>query len=141
HRRHAIAALAAGRPRAFARLATVEVGLMAVAVGLAVVLARTSPPIAASLRAVPLHATTYPTVDPTQGPLTPVSAVIAFRPDALTLTAVLVAAGMVVAWARAAIWSTSSAGRRVRLAAGLVVTVWALVGGPAAYSTTLLSAQ
>jgi putative copper export protein/cytochrome c oxidase assembly factor CtaG len=141
HRRHAIPALVAGRPRAFARLATVEVGLMAVTIGLAVVLARTAPPIAATLRAVPPHATAYPTVDPTLAPLTPLTAVTAFRHDALTLTAVLVAVGLVLAWARGRIWATSSPGRRAVLAAGLAVTVWALVGAPAAYSTVLLSAQ
>jgi putative copper export protein/cytochrome c oxidase assembly factor CtaG len=141
HRRHTIPALVAGRHRAFARLATVEVGLMAVTVGLAVVLARTAPPIAATLRAVPPHASVYPTVDPTLGPLTPVTAVTAFRHDALTLTAVVVALGLVLAWARATIWSTSLPGRRVRLVAGLAVALGALVGGPAAYSTALFSAQ
>jgi putative copper export protein/cytochrome c oxidase assembly factor CtaG len=141
HRRHTVPALAAGRPRAFARLAAVEVGLMVVTLGLAVVLARTSPPIAATLRAVPPHATVYPTVDPTLSPLTPVTAVTAFRHDALTLTAVLVACGLILAWARAYVWSRSSLARRVRLVVAVVITLWALVGGPAAYSTSLLSAQ
>jgi len=141
HRRRTIPALVAGSPRAFARFAAGELGLMAVTVGLAVVLARTSPPIAATLRAVPPHATVYPTVDPTLPPLSPITAVFAFRHDALALTTVLVVCGLVVAWARATVWSTSLPGRRVRLVAGLVVTVWALVGGPAAYSTALLSAQ
>jgi putative copper export protein/cytochrome c oxidase assembly factor CtaG len=141
HRRRAIPALVAGRPRAFARLATVEAGLMAVTIGLAVVLSRTSPPIAATLRAVPPHATAYPTVDPTLRPLTPLTAVTGFRHDALTLTAVLVAAALVLAWARAGIWATASIGRRAVLGSGLVVALWALVGGPAAYSTVDLRAQ
>jgi len=141
HRRHAIPALVAGRPRAFARLATVEVGLMAVTLGLAVVLARTAPPIAATLRAVPPHASVFPTVDPTLRPLTPLTALTAFRHDALTLTAVLVAVGLVLAWARASIWSTSSPGRRALLGSGVAVTLWALVGAPAAYATVDLTAQ
>jgi putative copper resistance protein D len=141
HRRRAIPDLVAGRPRAFARLATVEVGLMAVTLGLAVVLSRTAPPIAATLRAVPPHASVFPTVDPTLRPLTPITALTAFRHDALTLTAVLVAAGLVLAWARAGIWTRSTPGRRALLGSGLVVTLWALVGAPAAYSTVLLSAQ
>jgi putative copper resistance protein D len=141
HRRHAVPALAAGRPRAFARFAAAELGLMAVTLGLAVVLARTSPPIAATLRAVPPHATVYPTVDPALQPLTPVTALTAFRHDALTVTAVLFACGLLLAWARTHVWSASSPARRARLVAGTVVTLWALVGGPAAYSTSLLSAQ
>ena len=141
HRRRTIPALAAGRPRAFARLAAVELGLMAATLGLAVVLARTSPPIAASLRAVPLHATVYPTVDPTLAALSPVSVLTEFRHDALTLTAVLVGCGLLLAWGRTGIWTASTASRRLRLAAGIAVMLWALVGGLAAYSTVLVSAQ
>ncbi|MFI9848285.1 cytochrome c oxidase assembly protein [Nonomuraea sp. NPDC051941] len=44
HRRHTLAALSAGRPRAFIRLAAGEVVVMAAAIGLAVALSRTSPP-------------------------------------------------------------------------------------------------
>jgi putative copper resistance protein D len=44
HRRHTLPALAAGRPGAFARIAAVEVLVMAAAFGLAAGLARTPPP-------------------------------------------------------------------------------------------------
>ena len=44
HRRRSIPALRAGEPRAFVRVATVEVLVMAVAIGLAAGLARTQPP-------------------------------------------------------------------------------------------------
>ncbi len=141
HRRRSIPALVAGRPGAFARLATVELALMGVTVGLAVVLARTAPPIAASLRAVPPHAVAYPTVDPTLAPLGPVTALTAFRHDALTLSAVLVACGLFLTWAWRDGWTESSPTRRLGLAAGVAVTAWALAGGLAAYSTVLLSAQ
>jgi putative copper resistance protein D len=45
HRRHTLAALDAGRPGAFARLAAGEVVVMAATMGLAVALSRTPPPI------------------------------------------------------------------------------------------------
>jgi putative copper resistance protein D len=43
HRRRTVAAVVGGAPGAFARLAAAEVGLMTVALGLAVALTRTSP--------------------------------------------------------------------------------------------------
>ncbi len=114
HRRRSIPALVVGRTGAFARLAVVELALMGVAVGLAVVLARTAPPIAASLRAVPPHAVAYPTVDPTLAPLGPVTALTAFRHDALMLSAVLVACGLFLAWA----WRARVGGLVARSSAG-----------------------
>ncbi|HEX6472723.1 MAG TPA: cytochrome c oxidase assembly protein [Streptosporangiaceae bacterium] len=44
HRGQTLPAVAAGRPRAFARLATVEAAIMAGTIGVAVALARTAPP-------------------------------------------------------------------------------------------------
>ena len=74
HRTHSLPALATGQRRVFARIAAVELSLMTAALGLAVVLGRTAPPIAASLRAAPPHAAAFPTVDPTLPPLRPLSA-------------------------------------------------------------------
>ncbi|WP_157245068.1 cytochrome c oxidase assembly protein [Nonomuraea typhae] len=48
HRRRTLAALRSGRPGAFARLAAGEVVIMAAAMGLAVALSRTSPPLPAA---------------------------------------------------------------------------------------------
>ena len=139
HRRRSLPALAAGRPRAFARVAVVELGVMAVAIGLAVVLARTAPPIAATLRAVPPHAASFPTVDPTLQPLTPWNALAVTRPDALQLSALVLAVGLLLVWLRTV--GTMDRARWLSLGAGLLVTGWAVVGALGAYSTALLSAQ
>jgi putative copper resistance protein D len=48
HRTQTLPAVAAGRPRAFARLATVEAAIMAGTMGVAVALARTAPPAPAT---------------------------------------------------------------------------------------------
>jgi cytochrome c oxidase assembly factor CtaG/putative copper export protein len=45
HRSHTLPAVAARKPRAFARLAAVEAAVMAAAMGVAVALARTAPPV------------------------------------------------------------------------------------------------
>jgi putative copper resistance protein D len=126
----------------FARIATVELSLMTAALGLAVVLGRTAPPIAASVRAVPPHAAAFPTVDPTLSPLRPLSALLETRPDALVATFLVAAAALLVAWVRrgpADGRPTLSQG--LCLAAGIGLAAWALVGGLGAYSTALLSAQ
>ena len=86
HRTYSLPALATGQRRVFARIAAVEVSLMTAALGLAVVLGRTAPPIAASLRAAPPHAAAFPTVDPTLPPLRPLPALLETRPDALVAT-------------------------------------------------------
>ena len=91
HRAHSLPALATGQRRVFARIAAVELSLMTAALGLAVVLGRTAPPIAASLRAAPPHAAAFPTVDPTLPPLRPLSRVLETRPDALVATFLLAA--------------------------------------------------
>ncbi len=142
HRVRSLPALATGRRGAFARIATVEVSLMAAALGLAVVLGRTAPPIAASLRAVPPHAAAFPTVDPTLPPLRISSAFLETRPDALVVTFLLAAALLLVARVRRAPLDqrpTRVQGSCLAAAGGL--TAWALVGGLGAYSTTLLTAQ
>ena len=143
HRSRTIRLLALGRPRSFARLATVEVMLMGVMVGLAVVLARTSPPISATLRAAPPHASTYPTVDPALAAVSPWRLLVGVRPDAIVLTgtvAVLVATVLALRSAAAVGWTWSS---RQRLVFGLgsVVLAWAVTGGLGAYATALLSVQ
>ena len=142
HRRYSLPALATGQRRVFARIAAVEVSLMTAALGLAVVLGRTAPPIAASLRAAPPHAAAFPTVDPTLPPLRPLSALLETRPDALVATFLVAAAALLVIWARrgpADARPTPSQG--ICLAAGFGLAAWALVGGLGAYSTALLSAQ
>ena len=142
HRAHSLPGLAAGRRGVFARVATVELSLMTAALGIAVVLGRTAPPIAASLRAAPPHAAAFPTVDPTLPSLRPLSLVFEGRPDALVATFLLAASALLVAWLRR---GPSDARPTVRqglcLAAGVGLAAWALVGGLGAYSTSLLSAQ
>jgi putative copper export protein/cytochrome c oxidase assembly factor CtaG len=140
HRSRSLASLRAGGPRVFARIAAVEVVVLGVAVGLAVVLARTAPPIAASLRAVPPHAAAFPTVDATLRPLSPLTALLETRPDALVLSFLVAAAVVLLVWVRGTS-TVLTPGRWLRLLAGLVVTGWSLVGGLGAYSTSLLSAE
>lgn len=141
HRRRSLPALAAGQRGAFLKIAGVEVTLMALGIGLAVILGRTSPPIEAVLRAVPPHAAAFPTVDASLPPLTAVSALVEFRPDALVLTVVLAATGLLAAWLRSGAGRGLGAGRPVLLAAALVLLAWSLVGALGAYATSLLSAQ
>ena len=143
HRTHTLRRLVAGRRGAFVRLASAEVVLMGLAVGLAVVLSRTAPPARAALRAAPVHASGYATVDRSLPPLDAWHLLARPRSDALLFTltvAVLVAALVALrAWSRRqSAWPLP---RRAALAGAVVATGWALVGGLGSYATALLSAQ
>ncbi len=136
HRRRSVPAAVAGSRRVFARIAVVELALMAVAVGLAVTLARTAAPVAAASRARPPHATTFPTVDRALPPLSVPALLLRSRPDAVLLTVLaVVLAALLVAGRRV------GARRVLAPVAGTVLVAWALCGGLAAYAAALLSAQ
>ena len=139
HRERTLPAVRRGQRLAFARLATVEVLLMAVTMGIAVALARTPLPAAAASRVRPPHATTFATVDRTLPAPSVESLLTRARPDALVLTVLvaLVVTGVVVLRRRGArSWRGSG-----RLGAGLALVAWCLCGGLGAYSAALPSAQ
>jgi cytochrome c oxidase assembly factor CtaG len=140
HRSRTLPALLAGRPRAFLRLAGGEVVLMAAVVGLAVALGRTPAPALAG--AVP-HASRHPSLSWEVLPLSPARILTEWRPDAIVLSAVGIAA---VAYL-AAVRLLSQRGQRwpARLTAsamsGLAAATFALCGGLATYATALFSMQ
>ncbi len=138
HRARSIDALRSGRPRAFARLATVEVLLMGAVLGLAVTLSSTAPPVSAAVRAVPVHAASSPTVDATLAPVSLLGLVTVARPDALVLTAFVAVVGGYLVAVRRRPWSRW---RRLAFAAGVLVVGWSLCGGLGSYSAALLSVQ
>jgi putative copper resistance protein D len=138
HRARSIRALQAGRPRAFARLAAVEVLVMGAVVGLAVTLSSTAPPVSAAVRAVPVHAATSPTVDETLTPVSTLALVTMVRPDALVLTGFVTVVVGYLAAVRGRDWPRR---RRLAFGAGVLVVGWSLCGGLGSYSAALLSAQ
>lgn len=143
HRRWSLPRVAAGRPRAFARFAVVEVLVMMIATGLAVVLASSEPPADALTRTVPPHATTFPTVDRAIEPVSAWNLLTGSRPDVMVLTvAVAVAVGYLLAVRtlrrRGGRWP---ARRTVAFVGGVVLACWALSGGLGSYSGALFSAE
>jgi putative copper export protein/cytochrome c oxidase assembly factor CtaG len=141
HRRHALPALAAGRPRTFVRLAVVELLVMSAAVGLAAGLARTPAP--ARPVAPSVHGLGHATLPPDLAPLTPGRLLTQWSLDALVLMAVALA----LVGYLGAVRRIRGAGRawptgRIAAAVGAgALTVLSLCGGLAVYSTALLSMQ
>jgi len=139
HRDRTLPAVLRGERLAFARLATVEVLVMATTTGIAVALARTPLPAAAASRVRPPHATTFATVDRTLPAPSVESLLTRTRPDALVLTvlvAIVVTVVVVLRRRGARSWRGSG-----RLLAGLALVAWCLCGGLGAYSAALPSAQ
>ncbi|HET6697730.1 MAG TPA: cytochrome c oxidase assembly protein [Nocardioidaceae bacterium] len=143
HRRYAVPRVVAGAPWAFARLATVELGLMAATVAVAVVLGRTSPPAGGGLEVGSAHGGRFPTVDRELAPLDLSQLLTATRPDAVAVTAVALAAiGYLLAVrtlrGRGETWP---AGRTMCAMAGSALVLYVLCGGLGAYSAAMLSMQ
>lgn len=134
HRRSTLPLLAAGRRRAFLRLAAVELLVMAATVGLAVALSRTPAPLAAE---------GLTGLDGQVPALTWARLALEWRPDAITIAILVVA---VAAYLRAVahVRARGLRWQRRRMAAfgaAAVLALVALSGGVAAYSRVLLSAQ
>lgn len=143
HRSRSLPQLVAGRRLAFTRFATVEAVVMGSAAALAVVLARTSPPIDALSRAVPQHATTFPTVDRTIDPVGPWNLLTEVRPDALVLSMAAAALAGYLLAVRHLVRSGGAwpAGRTASFVTGIVVAAWCMCGGLGSYSGALFSAD
>jgi hypothetical protein len=109
---------------------------MAAALGLAVTLARTPPPVRSGFVAGATHAGGR-FAERGLAPVDPVRLLVEWRPDALVVTAILAVTGFGVARAvrRRAVRSVPW------FLAAMAVLLWTLVGGPQAYGTGLLSAH
>ncbi len=138
HRTRTMAHLAAGRARAFLSFALAEVVLMTSAVALGVALSRTPTPASeeAPLTSVAAQVLGYELPE-----LTPARWLTAWRPDALVLGAVLLAAVLYAVGVRRLVrrgdgWPLA---RSASFAAGLLLVVWVTTGGPGVYGTALFS--
>ena len=143
HRRWSVPQVAAGARHAFARLAAVEVLVMTVAAGLAVVLSRTAPPAEALTRAAPPHANSFPTVERSIRPAGVWTLLTESRADVFVLTLACVVLAGYLMGVRAVLrrgerWPLR---RTLCFAAGVLVGVWATAGGLGAYSGALFSAE
>ena len=132
----------AGDTAAFVRLVTVELVVMGVAVGVAVALARSAPPVPETPLAEPTPAevlTGYPAPDP----LTGAAWFTTWRPDWLWLTLAAVMTGVYIAgWLRLRRRGDAWPVARVILwVLGWAVFVFATSGGPGVYGRVLFSAH
>ncbi len=142
HRRRSLTALAAGRSSAFARLVAVELVVMAGAIGVAAVLSRSAPPVAAVPPANPTLAQSV-TGYPMPPEPTPLRWLTQWQPDLLWLLVAGLAAGLYLAAVvrlhrRGDRWPVA---RTVVWLLGVVVLVWATSSGPAVYGRVLFSAH
>jgi cytochrome c oxidase assembly factor CtaG/putative copper export protein len=141
HRERTMPELDGGRRAAFARLAVVELGVMAVAFGLAAALSRTPPPNSGApvAESVVQSLTGYAL----PGPQTLSTWLTAWHPDLLwILVAALAAygylAGVVRLRRRGDSWSPL---RTVPFIAGLLVLTYTTSGAPAVYGRVLFSSH
>ncbi|MGH3355042.1 MAG: cytochrome c oxidase assembly protein, partial [Nocardioidaceae bacterium] len=142
HRRHTLRALAAGRPGVFARLATVEVVLMAATVAVAVALSRTPPPAGTAVE-VPGHGAGHPTLGSDIAPFTLTRLFTEWRVEAISLAVVVVAAACYAAGLRrlsrnGVAWPPQ---HTAAAAAATAAALLATSGGLGTYSTAAFSVQ
>ncbi|MEV4068142.1 cytochrome c oxidase assembly protein [Nonomuraea fuscirosea] len=135
HRRRTVAGVAdRGVRRTFVRLAAGELGVMAVAMGLGVGLARTPPPPGGEGGG---HA--HPLLEYTLAPFSPGALIGEWRPDVLiVLLLALPAVAYALGVRRVAAWPFS---RTIAWYAGLGLAAPALLGGVAGYARAVLPAQ
>ena len=132
----------AGDTAAFARLVVGELAVMGFAVGVAVALARSAPPVPETPLAEPTPAEVL-TGYVAPGPLTGAAWFTTWRPDWLWLTLAVVMAGLYVAgWLRLRRRGDSWPVARVILwVLGWAAFVFATSGGPGVYGRVLFSAH
>jgi putative copper resistance protein D len=138
HRRHTLPEVAAERPGAFARLATVEGAIMVATIGIAVGLGTTAPP--GGTTTVPTPAETLLGL-PVPGPPTFTSLFTGWRLDLLAVAALLIGAIVYARWLwrlhrRGDKWPV---GRAIAWYAGLGVIAFATLSGFAVYGRTAFS--
>ncbi|MDO5627481.1 MAG: cytochrome c oxidase assembly protein [Mobilicoccus sp.] len=127
-----------GEARAFTSLAVLEVGLMATAMGLAVALSRTAPPVPQQESPdIVVSLTGYP--DP--GPVSGLDWITAVRPDAIFLAAAVLAIGLYVTAAvrlhrRGDAWPIH---RTILWVLGWLLFVWTTSGAPGIYGRLTFS--
>lgn len=141
HRSWTLPGVAAGRPLAFVRFAFAELALMATATVLAVLLARTPPPVDGLGRPVPLHTGSGTILDRGIEPLAPQTVLTAFRPDVLVLTVLagLLVAHLVTVAHVLRTGGTWRGGRSALFVAGVLLAGWCLCGGLGVYAGVLFS--
>jgi len=142
HRRRTVTDLVSGRPHAFARLATVEVLVMAGTIGVAVALSRTPPPAGATAD-IPAHGAGHPTLGTDVAPFGLARVFTDWRPEAISLTVLAILLGFYVAGVvrlrrNGVAWSWP---RLLAAVAAGAVALLATSGGLAAYSTATFSLQ
>jgi cytochrome c oxidase assembly factor CtaG/putative copper export protein len=138
HRRRTLTRVAAGEPAPFRRLAAVELVLMAGAAGLAAALARTPTPAVAG---VTEHGPEHPSLPSYVAPLSSSELLTAWRPNAVVLLVVAVAAAAYLTGARRLAEQGHPWDRR-RTAAfltGLALLVVLVCSGVATYAPALVS--
>ncbi len=140
HRGRTVPALLAGRRRAFARLAAGEVLLMGMAIGIAAALARTAAPPRPGYVASP-----HPGASVERGLARPDSWHLLgeWRPNALVVTLVgaVAAAYFAYLWRHTRLRDTAARSSAAWFGIGLLVLLWAFLGGPALYQNAMLSAH
>jgi putative copper resistance protein D len=138
HRRHTLPSITAGRRGAFWRLAVGELVIMSAALGLAVALARTAPPVRAGVVAAP-----HPTLRTIERGLpspTPDRLLLESRPDALVMTVLaVVTLSCVVVYGRAARQDSRVRAALLWFLGAVALLLWSLCGGLAAYGSAVLS--
>lgn len=136
HRRRTLAALDAGRPRSFLRLATGELLVMGAALGLAAGLSAT--PVPPLPTGSPAHSSTRAVEE-----ISVVQLVTAWRPNALVLLVVAVGLAAYLVAARSTRDGTGAGGwprrRTVCFATGCALAAALLCSGVATYSSALVS--
>jgi cytochrome c oxidase assembly factor CtaG/putative copper export protein len=141
HRRRAVPALAAGRPRAFARLAAGEVVVMAVAFGLAAALAASPPPSSGrpTLPTLVESVTGYPLPPPP----TPLRWLTQWQPDLLWLVVSALGVGLYLGGVRRlrARGDGWFAPKTISWLIGIAGLVYVTCGPPAVYGRVLFSAH
>ncbi|MCW2828451.1 MAG: cytochrome-c oxidase [Marmoricola sp.] len=138
HRRHTLPSITAGRRGAFWRLALGELVIMSAALGLAVALARTAPPVRAGVVAAP-HPTLRTIERGLQSP-TPDRLLLESRPDALVMTVLaVVTLSCVVVYGRATRQDSRARAALLWFLAAVALLLWSLCGGLAAYGSAVLS--
>ena len=141
-RRRVLPALEAGRSRAFARLVGVELGVMAVALGLAAALSRSAPP-SGGAPGVPVDLAQSRTGYPMPPRLDATRWLTEWRPDLLWLLVAALGVGLYLAGVRRLRSRGDSWGppRTLGWLGGLALLVYVTSGPPAVYGRVLFSSH